>query len=167
MIDECPMTFGGSIAGVSCEIIEETKGDVGPMEVIRELGWQGLYKGSSMCLARDIPFSAIYFPSFAYLKDYFADPITGHTSAIFLLLAGAVAGIPAAYMTTPMDVIKTRLQVVPGEGHEHYKGPADCFDKIVRDEGPGALFKGGLQRVVRSSPQFAVTLMVFSLLNGG
>lgn len=35
---------------------------------------------------------------------------------------------------------------------------------IAREEGPRALFKGGIARVVRSSPQFAVTLTAFEVL---
>jgi solute carrier family 25 aspartate/glutamate transporter 12/13 len=35
---------------------------------------------------------------------------------------------------------------------------------IFRDEGPSALFAGGLERVMRSSPQFAVTLALFDVL---
>ena len=59
---------------------------------------------------RDIPFSAIYFPAYAHLKPMFADD-NGYNSPLSLLVAGAVAGMPAASLVTPADVIKTRLQV--------------------------------------------------------
>ena len=36
--------------------------------------------------------------------------------------------------------------------------------KIAREEGRGALFSGALERVLRSSPQFAVTLALYDVL---
>jgi len=44
------------------------------MWIVRNLGLVGLYKGASACLLRDVPFSAIYFPSYNHLKrDFFGE----------------------------------------------------------------------------------------------
>lgn len=32
-------------------------------QIVKSLGLLGLYKGAIACLARDVPFSAIYFPA--------------------------------------------------------------------------------------------------------
>jgi len=69
-----------------------------------------LFQGSRACLLRDGPFSAIYFPAYAHLKPKFADE-NGYNTPLSLLVAGAIAGMPAASLVTPADVIKTRLQV--------------------------------------------------------
>ena len=50
-------------------------------------------------------------------------------------------------------------------GDATYTGIADAFYKIVAAEGPAALYKGALMRVMRSSPQFGVTLVSYELLH--
>jgi len=121
---------------------------------------------------RDVPFSAIYFTSYNHLKkDYFGEGKNGkklgsYTCSAILhpfhrilsgygetLLAASIAGMPSAYLTTPADVVKTRLQSEARKGDTHYKGVLDAFRKIPAEEGFGALFKGGPARVLRSSPQ--------------
>lgn len=97
-----------------------------------------------------------------------------------------IAGVPAAGLLTPADVIKTRLQVMARRGQATYNGIADCAVKIMRMEGPRAFWKGALgmfmifqppwtlsnrdtllsyaARIFRSSPQFGVTLLTYELL---
>jgi solute carrier family 25 aspartate/glutamate transporter 12/13 len=134
--------------------------------IVRELGLLGLYKGASACLLRDIPFSGIYFTAYSHLKtDLFKEGHQGKQLELWeLLTAGAIAGMPAAYLTTPADVIKTRLQVEARKGQTQYHGIVDAARKIYREEGFRAFFKGGPARIFRSSPQFGVTLMVYELL---
>lgn len=138
----------------------------GAIHIIRQLGIVGLYKGSSACLLRDIPFSAIYFPAYSHLKkDVFNEGYNGKKlSFAETLAAAAIAGMPAAYLTTPADVVKTRLQVEARKGQTHYRGLRDAFIKIYREEGFRALFKGGPARVIRSSPQFGFTLLGYETL---
>lgn len=145
----------------------------GAMHHVRQLGLIGLYKGASACLLRDVPFSAIYFPGYAHLKkDFFGEgsPTAGKGSAPKklgfgeLLASAAMAGMPAAFLTTPADVIKTRLQVEARKGQQAYTGIVNAFTRILAEEGPRALFKGSLARVLRSSPQFGATLVAYEYL---
>ncbi|KAG5283443.1 hypothetical protein AALO_G00042140 [Alosa alosa] len=136
---------------------------VSALNVVQELGFFGLYKGAKACFLRDIPFSAIYFPVYAHTKTQFADE-DGRLGAMQLLTAGAIAGVPAASLVTPADVIKTRLQVAARAGQTSYNGVIDCFRKILHEEGFKAFWKGAGARVFRSSPQFGVTLVTYELL---
>ncbi|KAF7184989.1 Calcium-binding mitochondrial carrier protein Aralar2 [Pseudocercospora fuligena] len=135
--------------------------------IIRNLGLTGLYKGATACLLRDIPFSSIYFPAYAHLKkDFFGESPEKKLGVLQLLTAGAIAGMPAAYLTTPADVIKTRLQVEARKGESTYKNIPDCARKVFREEGFKAFFKGGPARIMRSSPQFGFTLAAYEVLQG-
>lgn len=137
------------------------------MWIVRHLGLAGLYKGASACLLRDVPFSAIYFPTYNHLKKgLFGESPTKKIGILQLLTAGAIAGMPAAYLTTPCDVIKTRLQVEARKGDTTYTGLRDCARKVFQEEGFKAFFKGGPARVVRSSPQFGFTLASYEVLQG-
>ncbi|KAF5368581.1 hypothetical protein D9758_002185 [Tetrapyrgos nigripes] len=138
----------------------------GAIHIVRQLGIVGLYRGASACLLRDIPFSAIYFPAYGHLKsDVFNEGYNGkQLSFLETLAAAGIAGMPAAYFTTPADVVKTRLQVEARKGQTNYKGLRDAFVKIYREEGFRALFKGGPARILRSSPQFGFTLLAYEQL---
>ncbi|KAK6463662.1 mitochondrial aspartate/glutamate carrier protein Aralar/Citrin [Scheffersomyces coipomensis] len=139
--------------------------------IIKQLGLKGLYKGASACLLRDVPFSAIYFPTYANLKKYMFgfDPNSSSSKSKRLntwqlLVSGALAGAPSAFFTTPADVIKTRLQVESKTHDIKYRGIVHAGKVILMEEGLGAFFKGSLARVFRSSPQFGFTLASYELL---
>ena len=135
------------------------------MWIVKNLGLVGLYKGASACLLRDVPFSAIYFPTYNHLKrDFFGEGPTKKLGIIQLLTAGAIAGMPAAYLTTPCDVIKTRLQVEARKGDTTYTSLRQCAATVYREEGFKAFFKGGPARILRSSPQFGFTLAGYEVL---
>ncbi|KAF3972987.1 hypothetical protein CMV_003564 [Castanea mollissima] len=61
-------------------------------------------------------------------------------------IIGAFAGAITGAITTPLDVIKTRL-MVQGSANQ-YKGICDCVRTIVKEEGTHALLKGIGPRVL-------------------
>jgi solute carrier family 25 aspartate/glutamate transporter 12/13 len=134
--------------------------------VCRDLGFPGVYRGASACLLRDIPFTAMYFPSYTAIKNLLVEQrANGLPTSTDLLLAGTLAGVPAAFLTTPADVIKTRLQVTPRPGEAMYTGIRDCAQKIYVQEGLPGLFRGSAVRVVRIAPQFGISLLAYEKLS--
>jgi solute carrier family 25 aspartate/glutamate transporter 12/13 len=134
--------------------------------VFRDLGFPGVYRGASACLLRDVPFSAMYFPSYSAIKNLLVEQrTTGKATSSDLLLAGTLAAVPAALLTTPADVIKTRLQVTPRPGETMYTGIRDCAQKIYVQEGLPGLFRGSAVRVVRIAPQFGISLLAYEQLS--
>jgi solute carrier family 25 aspartate/glutamate transporter 12/13 len=97
-------------------------------------------------------------------SDVFGESPTKKLGVVQLLTAGAIAGMPAAYLTTPFDVIKTRLQVEARKGQQTYTTLRHAAKTIYAQEGFRAFFKGGPARILRSSPQFGFTLAGYELL---
>jgi hypothetical protein len=134
------------------------------LDIVKELGFRGLYKGSSATLLRDIPFSLIFFPASAFFKNIWSDlDIKKGGSGIVpfsgIFLSGILSGIIAAFIVTPMDVVKTRLQT-KGNG-ENYRGIFHCAQSILQREGASAFFKGSMQRCMIVAPLFGITLFVY------
>ncbi|SSD60964.1 related to Mitochondrial aspartate-glutamate transporter AGC1 [Saccharomycodes ludwigii] len=173
MAGACQVIFTNplEIVKIRLQVKNEYKGGAGitATSIIRKLGLTGLYKGVLACSLRDIPFSAIYFPTYAHIKkDLFNfDPKDKNKRSKLetweLLTSGSLAGIPSAYLTTPFDVIKTRLQIVPKSGETKYTGIIHAAKTILREESFKSFFKGGGARVLRSSPQFGFTLAAYEI----
>lgn len=77
------------------------------------------------------------------MKTKLADK-DGYNNPLSLFVAGLIAGVPAAGLVTPADVIKTRLQVVARKGQTTYTGLMDAAVKIMKEEGPKAFWKGSI-----------------------
>ncbi|KAJ5309960.1 Survival factor 1 [Penicillium atrosanguineum] len=137
-------------------------------QVIREL-----YRGAGITIAREIPFTVLQFTMWESMKEGYAqrylrkteagsgiitqDQIPASTSAMF----GSVAGAIAAGLTTPLDVIKTRVMLArrsdgssPVRVKEIVRGIAqEGFGAFWRGIGPrvawigigGAVFLGSYQ----------------------
>ena len=117
-----------------------------------------MYRGTLATLARDVPFSVLFFPGYANIKKLLADE-RGENSIGSLLVTGLLAGALAAGAVTPSDVIKTRLQLAGGKAK--YVNMPTAFRKIVAEEGLGAMFKGAVPRMMVVGPLFAITLLSF------
>lgn len=58
-----------------------------------------------------------------------------------MLLSGGSAGVLAWGLATPLDVLKSRMQV-DESGQHKYKGLIHCARESIRQEGLKVLFKG-------------------------
>lgn len=138
------------------------------LETVRALGLRGMYKGTAATLMRDVPFSMIFFQSFASIEEALKRRQgEGQLGLPYVLLAGFGAGCIGAVAATPMDLVKTRYQAEwfasKLDGTLKCRSISRIWKETVREEGVQALFKGSLQRCFIVGPLFGVSLMVFHL----
>ena len=62
-----------------------------------------------------------------------------------------IAGEAVAIVTSPVDVIKTRVMNVKAN-NPAYSGMADCFKKVLKIEGPLGFYKGFNAQWLRIGP---------------
>ena len=72
----------------------------------------------------------------------------------FTFLAGAIAGVSEILIMYPLDVVKTRFQIQVG--NTEYKSILDCFQKIVKNEGFSALYRGIIPPIMVEAPKRAI-----------
>ncbi|KAM3559428.1 hypothetical protein ARSEF4850_004133 [Beauveria asiatica] len=82
------------------------------------------------------------------------------------LAASATAGFFASFFSLPFDFVKTRLQKQQKgpDGKLPYKGMADCFSKVAKQEGLLRFYRGFGTYYVRIAPHAMVTLIVADYL---
>jgi len=144
----------------------------GPMDVVRKIvaesGWAGLFRGLPVTMVRHILWNGGFFGSIPLIRSYMQPPTNKRERMQNMLLSGTLGGFIGTLLNTPADVVKTRVQNTspePGQPPK-YRGIVHGFARILREEGPGALYKGFLPKVVRLAPGGGLLLFVVETLNG-
>ncbi|WFD40886.1 S-adenosylmethionine transporter [Malassezia japonica] len=134
-------------------------------QVVGGEGIAGLYRGFGGTILREIPFTCIQFPLYEFIKQSMAGP-KKEPSWWQAAGAGSIAGSFAAAVTTPLDVIKTRIMLAKS----HAGGqPVDTrilatLRSIVQQGGTGALFAGVVPRTLWIGLGGAVFLGTFDVV---
>ena len=104
--------------------------------------WWELYRGWGITVMREVPFTVIQFPLWEGMKKWSlnrqpvasrASDVSAAESAIF----GSISGAIAAGLTTPLDVLKTRLMLATGR-----ESALSITGRIWAEEGGRVFFSG-------------------------
>ncbi|CAG8948104.1 unnamed protein product [Penicillium salamii] len=134
-----------------------------------------LWSGYTALLGRNLPTSALQFPLFEYIRSHMirtwrkksGKDDNAHSQSDLLVeragltgISAAMAGTVVSTITTPIDVVKTRIMLLAGAGDwdggkenpgskqaaHPRKGPLAVGQDILRNEGVKGLFRGVLIR---------------------
>ncbi|KAJ7456772.1 mitochondrial carrier domain-containing protein [Mycena galericulata] len=131
--------------------------------VLASDGWKGFYRGFGSTIMREIPFTSIQFPLYELLKARLSiltlrKPLYAHEAAV----CGSIAGGIAAALTTPLDVLKTRVMLdLRDPTKEKLPSLPARLKSIYAAEGARALFAGVVPRTLWISAGGAVFLGVY------
>ena len=120
-------------------------------EAVRSLGKKpsSFYAGYGTTIMREIPFSLIQFPLWEWSKlKFITKDDSPSVAALKSALCGSISGGFAAAVTTPLDVIKTRIMLGKDAHGRAYGGAWSTFNRIVAEEGYHTLFSGIYPRVM-------------------
>lgn len=123
-------------------------------------GVRGLWAGLGATLARDIPYLVLKWLTYVYAQGLIGGLVAGLSTQTINLAAGALAGAVAATAVTPMDVIKTRLQV----DNNKDATPLTVGGQILAEEGAFGFFRGIGPRLARIPVYTSITLATFDFV---
>ncbi|KAI9599108.1 mitochondrial carrier domain-containing protein [Syncephalis fuscata] len=182
-----PLVAGGTMRAATATVISpmelvrtrmqsygESRNLRGVVRDVRQMtqreGLRSLWRGLAPTLWRDVPFSAVYWLGYESIKKALVQNNYRETTSIFnefqyAFIAGATSGMIAAIVTTPFDVIKTRIQTHQynaSYGHSQVK-LSQVMRDIVYREGWAGLTRGMVARVVKIAPSCAVMIGTYEL----
>jgi len=127
-------------------------------------GMGGFYSGITGLLARDLPYRAMQLPMYEVARELYTEKyclnrdIQPHEAMIL----GATVGMLAAALTTPFDVVKSRMMVGSASG----KGVSVILKEIYTEAGVRGIFNGAKQRVGYLGLNNAIFFNVYEFARG-
>lgn len=151
----------------------------------RHKPWK-LWSGYAALVGRNLPFTGLHFPMFEYVRSHIVDWRDGKKRdgrgvqdynpilerAFLTGLSAGISGTIAAIVTTPIDVVKTRVMLAASDGsvsgvsQEEKKkigtrGTLDVRKEIYQKEGVRGLFRGGLIRAAWTAVSISLYLSIY------
>ncbi|KAH0458411.1 hypothetical protein IEQ34_013726 [Dendrobium chrysotoxum] len=137
--------------------------------IVREEGFRAFWKGNLVTIVHRLPYSSISFYAYDRYKILLhllpgleGGNQFGNTDVFVRLLGGGLAGMTAASITYPLDLVRTRLAAQTN--HAYYQGIWHAHKAICRDEGFRGLYKGLGATLLGVGPNIAISFSVYETL---
>jgi len=137
------------------------------LKIFRNEGPFAFVKGMEATLWRHATWNGGYFGVINFLKAKLPKGETESSRMFYDLVAGSVGGTVGTMLNTPPDVVKSRIQnqVLVAGSQPKYVWTIPSLITIAREEGPRALYKGFVPKVVRLGPGGGILLVVFNFVS--
>lgn len=127
-----------------------------------EGGIKSLYRGFGISVAGIIPYRAVYFGGYDFLKQTF---LTDEATFLKKWLVSQSNTIIAQYITYPIDTVRRYLMVAGkvdknGVKSREFNGTLDCARTVVKEKGFVGLYRGSLANTYRATGA-ALTMVMY------
>ncbi|CAN6467808.1 unnamed protein product [Victoria cruziana] len=130
-------------------------------KIVSEEGLKALWKGVGPAMTRAAGLTASQLATYDESKQMLTKWASLSEGFHLHLISSAIAGTMGTLVTTPMDMVKTRLMMQKEINNVGvYRNGLQCAYQVVRTEGPLALYKGGFAIFARLGPQTMITFLV-------
>lgn len=119
-------------------------------KIVRMQGIRGLYNGYTLSLIEDMIEFDMRTRMYSAVKTEDNLPLN--------VMIGALAGMLAAYVTTPFDTVRANMTVFG-------KGAVQTIHTIYKNEGLLGFYKGGGLRTCSNGLKYSLFFMFFEILN--
>ncbi|KAF9502050.1 mitochondrial carrier [Pleurotus eryngii] len=157
---------------VKIRLQDKTSTYKGPMDVVKQVvakdGLLGLYAGMEATFWRHVWWNGGYFGSIFQVRALLPKAETQQAQLTNNLISGTIGGFMGTVINTPFDVVKSRIQGTPKTPGvvPKYNWTYPALVTIFREEGPAALYKGFVPKVLRLAPGGGVLLLVVEFTLG-
>ncbi|KAJ6131175.1 hypothetical protein N7523_001635 [Penicillium sp. IBT 18751x] len=182
----CLLLTPAEVIKQNAQMINSEKGSVTP---VRQVLWKfkgrpwRLWSGYTALVGRNLPMTGIQFPLFEYLRtriltwrrergigkgDKVREQLVERAGVTGL--SAGLAGTVASFVTTPIDVVKTRVMLSAsadadgdgnGKGKGKAKGALTVGREIYRKDGVRGLFRGGAIRAGWTAVAVSLYLSIY------
>ncbi|KAL7584343.1 uncharacterized protein LOC111882008 [Lactuca sativa] len=134
--------------------------------IVNEEGFRAFWKGNLVTIAHRLPYSSISFYAFERYKNFLqmfmgveSNGTNISADLCIRLAGGGLAGITAASVTYPLDLVRTRLSAQ--RNVLYYRGIWHALRTISREEGIFGLYKGLGACLLGVGPNLAISFSVY------
>uniref|UniRef100_A0A0C9RP14 TSA: Wollemia nobilis Ref_Wollemi_Transcript_6983_2572 transcribed RNA sequence n=1 Tax=Wollemia nobilis TaxID=56998 RepID=A0A0C9RP14_9CONI len=137
--------------------------------IVNEEGVRAFWKGNLVTIAHRLPYSSISFYAYERYKrmmhsmpaiERYKDNISVDLG--IRLIGGGAAGVTAATVTYPLDLVRTRLAAQTKV--MYYRGITHSLYTILKDEGIKGLYKGLGATLLGVGPNIAISFCAYETL---
>ncbi|KAJ2975139.1 hypothetical protein NUW58_g8442 [Xylaria curta] len=151
---------------------------MGLRDMVAENGYRSLWRGITLHLWRDVPFSGLYWLGYETIRNRLTDMREERRGRFIVarsyFAAGALSGAAASMITMPFDVGKTRTQVYQDSAKKaatsagqvlapEESNMARLLWHIFRTEGMAGLWRGWIPRTLKVAPACAIMISSYEV----